>query len=269
MNKLAKIICFTIKTMNRGKDGKYVWIYGRHACLAAVSNTNRVCAELVIADGFAKKYAEIIRLAKNRKVFVRETDAQKLDSIVKSKVAHQGVLLKVLPIFGNNSSSSIRIEDVVSSSKSSSTILILDEVTDVHNVGAILRSAACFDIDAVVLTEHNSPKESFGMAKASSGATDIVPVVCVGNLVKTLEYLKQKDYWCYGFDAANGSPLHKMEFSERRVIVLGSEGKGLRQLTRKHCDHLVKIHMSGKMDSLNVSTAAAIAMYSVTLQSCK
>ena len=254
--------------MNRSKVGKYVWIYGRHACLSAIRNMNRVCEELVVADGLSKKYAELIKLAKNRKVFVREIDAQRLDSIVNSKVAHQGVILRALPIFGHNSGSSIRIEDVVARVESSptSTILILDEVTDVHNVGAILRSAACFNVDAVFITEHNSPAESFGMAKASSGATDIVPVVCIGNLVKTLEYLKLKNYWCYGFDAAEGTPLHEVKFSEHRVIVLGSEDKGLRRSTRQHCDHHVRISMSGKMDSLNVSTAAAIAMYSAMLQ---
>ncbi|MFV9838813.1 MAG: 23S rRNA (guanosine(2251)-2'-O)-methyltransferase RlmB [Aaplasma endosymbiont of Hyalomma asiaticum] len=245
-----------------------MWIYGRHACLSAISNMNRVCEELVVAAGLSKKYAELIKLARNRKVFVREMDAQKLDSIVKSKVVHQGVLMRVMPIFGHNSSSSIRVEDVVARTAGfpTSTILMLDEVTDVHNVGAILRSAACFNVDAVLITEHNSPAESFGMAKASSGATDIVPVVCICNLVKTLEYLKLKNYWCYGFDAVEGSPLHEVKFSKHRVIVLGSENKGLRQLTRRHCDHLVKISMSGKMDSLNVSTAAAIAMYSAMLQ---
>ncbi|SBO14741.1 Putative TrmH family tRNA/rRNA methyltransferase [Anaplasma phagocytophilum] len=253
--------------MNRIKDNRYLWIYGKHACLSALKNPNRVCIELLITHKFIDKNDPVIKLAKNRKIGIRDVEIAKIDSLVGSKAIHQGMLLKVLPLFGRNASSLIRIEDIVAQTETAptSTILVLDEVTDVHNVGAVLRTAACFNVDAVVLTEHNSPSESCGMAKASSGAIDIVPVVCIGNLVKTLEYLKQKNYWCYGFDASGGICLHQVEFSERRVVILGAEGKGMRHLTKKHCDHLVKIPMSEKMESLNVSNAAAIAMYSVFL----
>ncbi|MDB1135213.1 23S rRNA (guanosine(2251)-2'-O)-methyltransferase RlmB [Candidatus Anaplasma sp. TIGMIC] len=255
--------------MNRSKkDGQYVWIYGRHACIAALKNPNRICAEVLLAQGQTQKNGSISTLARSRRVPVREVDISKLDTALGYKASHQGVLLRAVPLFGRYGSSTTRIEDIVSCANASatSTILILDEVTDVNNVGAILRSAACFNVDAVVLPAHNSPSESCGMAKVSSGATDVVPVVSVVNLVKTLEYLKHEGYWCYGLDSAEGQSLHATKFSARRVVVLGAEGKGMRQLTRKHCDYLVNIPMSEKMESLNVSNAAAIAMYSMFLQ---
>ncbi|QJC27346.1 23S rRNA (guanosine-2'-O-)-methyltransferase RlmB [Anaplasma platys] len=252
--------------MNRGKDNKLIWIYGRHACLAALHNARRNCLELFISDKHSKKYADLQHMAKSRGVYVQTVGEHKIDSMLGNAAVHQGVALRAAPLFGRSVPLSVRVEDIVTDAGKTSTVLLLDEVSDVHNVGAVLRSAGCFDVDAVLLTEHNTPSENSGMAKASSGATDVVPVVCIGNLVKTLDYLKQEGYWCYGFDADADNLLHEVKFSERRVIIMGSEGRGMRNLTKKHCDHLVRIPISEKINSLNVSNAAAIAMYAVALQ---
>ena len=252
--------------MNRGKDNKLIWIYGRHACLAALRNTRRACLELFVSEKHSKKYTDLQHLARSRGVYVQTIGEQKLDSMLGTSAVHQGIVLRAAPLFGRSVPMSVRVEDIVANAGKTSTILLLDEVSDVHNVGAVLRSAGCFNVDAVLLTEHNTPAENSGMAKASSGGTDVVPVVCIGNLVKTLDYLKQEGYWCYGFDADADNLLHEVKFSKRRVIIMGSEGKGMRNLTKKHCDHLVSIPISEKINSLNVSNAAAIAMYAVALQ---
>lgn len=252
--------------MNRSKDNKLIWIYGRHACLAALQNERRTCIELFVSDKHSRKYIDLQNLAKTRGVYIQTVGEHKLDSMLGTGAVHQGIVLRAVPLFGRGASASTRVEDVVKNAKRISTILLLDEVSDIHNVGAVLRSAGCFNVDAVLLTEHNTPSENSGMAKASSGGTDVVPVVCIGNLVKTLDYLKKEGYWCYGFDAEADNLLHEVKFSERRVIIMGSESRGMRSLTKKHCDHLVRIPISDKIDSLNISNAAAIAMYAVELQ---
>ncbi|WP_010268117.1 23S rRNA (guanosine(2251)-2'-O)-methyltransferase RlmB [Anaplasma marginale] len=244
-----------------------MWICGRHVCIAALQNPNRVCRDMLVTGEFLKKYPEVARMAQSKGVYPKRVAAEKISKILgHGGMAHQGIALMVDELSGRDGSK-LRVEDIVSANPSeASTVVILDRVTDINNVGAIVRSAACFDADAVILPEHHSPSESCTITKASSGAADIVPVVQVGNLVKTMEYLKQNGYWCYGMDAGGDKALHEISFCERRAIILGSEGKGIRRLTREHCDHLVKIPMSARIDSLNVSNAAAIALYSSYLQ---
>ncbi|WP_447582179.1 23S rRNA (guanosine(2251)-2'-O)-methyltransferase RlmB [Anaplasma marginale] len=244
-----------------------MWICGRHVCISALQNPNRVCRDMLVTGEFLKKYPEVARMAQSKGVHPKRVAAEKISKILgHGGMAHQGIALMVDELSGRDGSK-LRVEDIVSANPSeASTVVILDRVTDINNVGAIVRSAACFDVDAVILPEHHSPSESCVITKASSGAADIVPVVQVGNLVKTMEYLKQHGYWCYGMDAGGDKALHEISFCERRAIILGSEGKGIRRLTREHCDHLVKIPMSARIDSLNVSNAAAIALYSSYLQ---
>ncbi|MGN7661550.1 MAG: 23S rRNA (guanosine(2251)-2'-O)-methyltransferase RlmB [Anaplasma sp.] len=255
--------------MGRTRDqGRCIWIYGRHACVSALQNPNRACRALLATREFLRKHPEVVKLAQCRDVTPKKSTAEEIAGALNHGAVHQGVALKVSPIFGRKNAAH-RIEDVVSSASSSavtSTIVILDQITDVHNVGAIIRSAACFNVDAVVLPERHSSSESCATAKISSGATDLIPIIHVSNLVRTMEYLKQNGYWCYGLDISGNQSLHEVNFCKHRVVVLGSEGRGIRRLTREHCDHLIRIPMSSKIDSLNVSNAAAIALYSSYLQ---
>ncbi len=140
-------------------------------------------------------------------------------------------------------------------------VLLLDQVTDPHNVGAILRSAAAFDVGAVIVTDRNAPQESGVMAKAASGALEVVPLIAVTNLVQAIETLKKSGYWIAGLDGAARKAIHEAKLDNKTALVLGAEGAGLRRLTTEHCDFLVKLPISDKMESLNVSNAAAVAMY--------
>ncbi|MCU7611891.1 23S rRNA (guanosine(2251)-2'-O)-methyltransferase RlmB [Anaplasma capra] len=246
-----------------------MWMHGRHACISALQNPSRVCRELLTTCEFLKRHPEIMDMARNRGVYPQRVKSETIDETLGYKAAHQGVALRVDKLFGPNGRG-LRIEDIVdavpSNPNATSTMVLLDRVTDINNVGAIVRSAACFGVDAVILPEHHSPSENCAIATVSSGAIDVVPVVCVGNLVKTMQYLKQHGYWCYGMDVSGSLALHKASFHERRAIILGSEGKGIRRLVREHCDYLVKIPISSRIGSLNVSNAAAIALYSCYLQ---
>jgi 23S rRNA (guanosine2251-2'-O)-methyltransferase len=157
----------------------------------------------------------------------------------------------------------VHIEDVIRNLGKTSPTLItaVDQGTDPRNIGAILRSAAAFGSDAVVVPDRHAPEVTGVMAKAASGAVDAVPLVRVTNLSRALEQLREAGFWTVGLDGEGKDTMDKLEWPARGVLVLGSEGKGLRRLTREHCDFLVRIPMTSAMESLNLSNAAAIALY--------
>jgi 23S rRNA (guanosine2251-2'-O)-methyltransferase len=143
-------------------------------------------------------------------------------------------------------------------------LLILDQVTDPRNIGAILRSAAAFGVAGVITQDRNAPDETGALAKAASGALETVPMIRAVNLARTLVALKAADLWVVGL-AADMPPLRGTAFSQRRVaLVLGAEGAGMRRLTRETCDELAGLAMPGSMESLNVSAAATVALYELT-----
>ena len=140
-------------------------------------------------------------------------------------------------------------------------MVILDQVTDPHNIGAIVRSAAAFSADAVILTEYNSPSENNTIVKCAAGACESVPLVKVTNLASCMKTLKKEGYWIIGLDGHTETELNQSIFSDKIALVLGSEGTGMRKLTKDNCDYIAKIKISSNLESLNVSNAAAIALY--------
>ncbi|QIT35798.1 23S rRNA (guanosine(2251)-2'-O)-methyltransferase RlmB [Wolbachia endosymbiont of Brugia pahangi] len=242
------------------KLNKNFWLYGKHTCMLALKNKNRLCIELLVTENSYREYEKEIRQCVDSKGIKVQLVKNKILSEVLSKSAnHQGIALKVAPILH-----SLSIEEIAESSSNSSTIVILDQVTDTHNIGSILRTSACFNVDALVLPYNHSPSENASIAKAASGTLDIVPLIHVTNVVKTMEYLKKVGYWCYGFDSNAKENIDEIKsFGKKIVIIFGSEGKGMRRLVKENCDYLLKIPMSNVIDSLNVSNAAAIGLYSV------
>ena len=179
---------------------------------------------------------------------------KELDKLLGAEAVHQGVALEVEPVsrFGLNDIDPLRL------------MVVLDQVTDPHNVGAILRTACAFGADALVTTQRYAPRETGVMAKAASGALDLVPLIEVRNLGDTLELLKKRGMRVLGFDSEAPAPLAPRAGGEALAIVLGAEGKGLRQRTRELCDEMVRLDMPGPIKSLNVSNAAAIALFAAT-----
>ncbi|NUY39710.1 23S rRNA (guanosine(2251)-2'-O)-methyltransferase RlmB [Wolbachia endosymbiont of Litomosoides brasiliensis] len=246
--------------MKSSKLNENFWLYGKHTCMSALKNKNRLCIELLVTENFYREHKKEIRqCADSKGIKVQLVENKILNEVLSKSANHQGIALKVAPIFH-----SLSIEEIAESSSDSSTIVILDQVTDTHNIGSILRTSACFNVNALVLPYNHSPSENASIAKVASGTLDIVPLIYVTNIVKTMEYLKKVGYWCYGFDSNAKENIDKIKsFGKRIVIIFGSEEKGIRRLVKENCDHLLKIPMSNVTNSLNVSNAAAIGLYSI------
>lgn len=152
----------------------------------------------------------------------------------------------------------------IAAGRESAVVMVLDQVTDPHNVGAVLRSAAAFGAIGLVVPDRHAPDETGTLAKSASGALERLPLVRVVNLVRALEELKEAGFWVAGLAGEATRTLAEANLSGRIALVLGSEGEGLRRLTREHCDHLVKLPQTDLVESLNVSNAAAVALYELT-----
>ncbi len=223
------------------------WIFGIHAVTAALDNPSRIRFDLVTIKSLAPQFA---------KFSPRIVDKAEFDRILPKGVVHQGVALNV-------AKNDIILEDIIDDIQlqKKSTILMLDQVSDIHNVGAVLRSSAAFNVDAVIIPEHNSPNENGQMAKAACGALESVPLIKVTNISQTIEKLKKIGFWAAAFDASVEISLNNFSFPDKTLFVFGSEGDGLRKSTKQNCDYVVKLNMSDKMESLNISNAVAVALY--------
>jgi 23S rRNA (guanosine2251-2'-O)-methyltransferase len=227
-------------------------VFGKHAALAALSNPMRKIKRVLVTSNAQAELAGALSGLKN----ITVVDNKKLEASLPPGSVHQGIALECEPL------AQPTLADWLGENIDK-PVLLLDQVTDPHNVGAILRSAAAFDIGAVIVTDRNAPAESGVMAKSASGAMDMVPLIAVGNLSQAIETLKKAGYWIYGLDGEAKENIADAKLDKKTALVLGAEGRGLRRLTAEHCDVLVKLPMSNRMESLNVSNAAAVALYEI------
>jgi 23S rRNA (guanosine2251-2'-O)-methyltransferase len=231
-------------------DGPAI-LYGWHTVKAALENPARVIQRLLATENAARRLAED-GLALPRPAEIVRPDA--IVALVGPEAVHQGLYAEADPL------PSPHIEDLAAAG----TALVLDQITDPHNVGAILRSAAAFGVAAVVTTARHSPEATGVLAKSASGALEYVPIVTVGNLARALDALKERGWLVIGLDSQGDADLADTPISAPLALVLGAEGKGLRQLTRTTCDRLARLDLPGRIKSLNVSNATALALYVAT-----
>ncbi len=232
-------------------DEGQLYLYGMHPVIAAMGNPDRVKHTLYATPNALRKLEEAgVEIT----VKVKDVTPRKLDEMLGKDAVHQGIALHAKPIERHS----------LNNLHDKKLLLILDQVTDPHNVGAILRSACAFGADAVITPARFSPSETGVLAKSASGALDWTPLIEVRNLANAIQELKNQGFSCLGFDSEADSELEAGHDFEKLAIVLGAEGKGLRQRTREMCDTMVRLDMPGPIKSLNVSNAAAIALFAAT-----
>ena len=238
-----------------------VRLYGRHAVIAALGNPKRDCRRLsATATALAELRRDLGEDLGRPEMAVVETDRDEISRALSDSAVHQGLALECAPLAG------LSLEAACATTGDTVVrVVVLDQVTDPQNVGAILRSAAAFNARAVIVPDRHAPHESGALAKAASGALDIVPLVRVTNLARALEELKALGYWVVGLDRAEAAPIGSYAPDGNVALVLGAEGPGLRRLTRENCDVAVHLPISEAVESLNVAVAAAVALYALTV----
>jgi 23S rRNA (guanosine2251-2'-O)-methyltransferase len=236
----------------RAPDDGMVRLFGSHAVEAALRNPARRPLRLLATENAERRLADVIA---SRGVLIDRATPGDLDHLLGADTVHQGLLLEAEPL------PEPTLEQLVDGAERLGPLVLLDHVTDPHNVGAVLRSAAAFGAGGVIFTRRHSPPLNGALAKAASGALDLVPVLPVQNLARTMLELKDAGFRLIGLDGTAEARLEAEPFEGRTCLVLGAEGKGLRELTAETCDSLVAISTAGSLASLNVSNAAAVALH--------
>ena len=229
-----------------------VFLYGLHTVRAAIANPERKNIRLSVTQNALARLE--IGAPESLPFPVEMVSPQDLDKHLGPDAIHQGVMLETRPLPVR------RLEAL----KASPLLLVLDQVTDPHNVGAIMRSAVAFNAGAVITTMRHSPAESGVLAKSASGALEMIPYIQITNLAGALEELHDLGFTTIGLDSEGPAPLEGALAGKKIALVLGNEGKGLRQKTRETVNALARLDMPGEIKSLNVSNAAAISLYAAS-----
>ena len=241
---------------NKGKSGgnpNRPRFWGKHAVAAALDNPDRK----VLKAWATRDAANFMQFPPEMTVVMAE--APDIGRMVPHDAPHQGVVIEVEPL------EDIWLADLLADAPDKAVLLVLDQVTDPHNVGAILRSAAAFGAIGIVTQDRHAPPESGALAKAASGALERVPWVRVVNLSRALEEIADAGFWRIGLAGEADTDLKDALGPPKVALVLGAEGPGMRSNTREHCDALARLPITGQVESLNVSNAAAVALYAASI----
>ena len=246
-----------IKLPKKRQNSDY-WIYGHHAVVGALINDNRVKYELNFTIEAEKKLVQEVDVNKVA-LLKRKKTREEIENLLGGISNHQGICLRVERLNVPELK-----EFLTKCDKNCSIIVLLDQLEDSQNVGAIFRSALAFKLDGVILTHDNSVSENSFLTKAASGGIDKVPFTKIKNISSCIKFLKGSGYWIYGLEMKAKKSLKEIKFPKKVVIILGSESKGLRNITSSLCDEMIKIEIDNELESLNVSNTAAIAFYSIS-----
>ncbi|MDR8012995.1 23S rRNA (guanosine(2251)-2'-O)-methyltransferase RlmB [Ectopseudomonas guguanensis] len=237
-------------------------VYGVHAVEALLRHHPRRVKQLWLAESRqAPRIQPMLELAAQHRVPVGHKERQELDEWAEG--VHQGVVAEVSPsqVWGEN-----MLDELLERSEGVPLLLVLDGVTDPHNLGACLRTADAAGALAVIVPKDKSATLNATVRKVACGAAEVIPLVAVTNLARTLEKLQKKGLWVVGTAGEAEQELYQLDMTGPTVLVMGAEGKGMRRLTREHCDYLVKLPMGGSVSSLNVSVATGVCLFEAVRQ---
>lgn len=228
-----------------------------HPVRMALQNSERKVQRVMASLNASKRIEDV--LGKHRKL-LEQVKPEEISKLVGKDSVHQGVAALVEPV------PEIGVADFIDETdgKEKCIVVAFDQVSDPHNIGAVIRSAAAFGADAVLLTDRNTPEQTATLAKSSAGTVELVKIIRESNLANALTKLKKSGFFCAGLAGEGSIPLSEFDSPNKLVLIMGSEGEGLRRLTADTCDYLIKIPTSDKVESLNVSNAAAIALYEIS-----
>ena len=245
-------------------SNEQIWIIGKNPVLMALTKARRKFYKIIVGKNFSSQFQEF--LIKNNlqkyQSLVRVVDNSELDQIVQLNQNHQGIAVLASRLSVTNQLTFLtelnQIED-----DNYPNLLVLDQISDPQNVGAIIRSAVAFGFNKIIFCKHNSLIENSLVIKASAGNIELVDLIVASNINNFLEKIKKLNYWCFGLDSHSSMPLTKVKEFKRIALVVGSEGEGIRQLIKKNCDYLLKVETNEQVESLNVAVATAIALYEI------
>lgn len=244
---------------NKNNNNLTMWIYGKHATIAALKNINRKIHRLLILSSLKEEFINSINFSKVKPEFVEKNY---FISIFGHNAVHQGYAALI------EYSQQTSLQEIVLL-QNNNPILILDELTDPQNIGAIVRSAAAFQARCVIVHQTNSPEISPTIFKAASGAIEITPIIRVTNISDTIRFLKKHDFWCVCLDQNADQYLQQIDLHGKFAIIVGSEGVGVRKLTKQTCDIIAKLPVNKSFSTLNAAQAATIALYELYIQNTK
>ena len=237
-------------------------IYGVHAVEALLRHHPKRVKQIWLAEGRSDPRVQVlVDLAAQNRVSVGQAERREMDAWVEG--VHQGVVAEVSPsqVWGE-----AMLDELLDRTEGAPLLLVLDGVTDPHNLGACLRTADAAGALAVVVPKDKSATLTPAVRKVACGAAEVIPLVAVTNLARTLEKLQQRGLWVVGTAGEAEQELYQQDLTGPTVLVMGAEGKGMRRLTREHCDYLVKLPMAGSVSSLNVSVATGVCLFEALRQ---
>lgn len=237
-------------------------IYGVHAVEALLRHHPKRVKQLWLAEGRQDPRVQtLVQLAEAARIPVGVRDRRELDEQIEG--VHQGVVAEVSPsqVWGENA-----LEEILARSETPPLLLVLDGVTDPHNLGACLRTADAAGVQAVIVPKDKSATLNATVRKVACGAAEVVPLVAVTNLARTLEKLQKLGLWVVGTAGEATQEIYDLDLRGPTILVMGAEGRGMRRLTREHCDYLAKLPMSGSVSSLNVSVATGVCLFEAVRQ---
>ena len=237
-------------------------IYGVHAVQALLQHHPKRVKQIWLSEGRSEpRLQALLALAAENRVAVGQAERREMDAWVEG--VHQGVVAEVSPsqVWGE-----LMLEEMLERTETPQLILVLDGVTDPHNLGACLRTADAAGATAVIVPKDKSATLTPVVRKVACGAAEVIPLVAVTNLARTLEKLQQRGLWVVGTAGEAEQEIYQQDLTGPLVMIMGAEGKGMRRLTREHCDFLVKLPMSGSVSSLNVSVATGVCLFEAVRQ---
>ena len=242
---------------------KSLLLWGKHAVTAALENPDRRIYELFFSESSQTKIQKLIRsrlsISEASKIKLNALSSKDITALLPDHSVHQGFAAIVGELDCGD------LDFLINKTRSSkySFVVVLDQVTDPHNLGAVIRSAAAFSVDAIIVHDRSTPRLDGALGKAASGALEHIPIIRTKNIARAIDKLKKSEFWCIGLSDDAHNDLSSLSLYNRTVVVLGAEGEGLRRLTRESCDSLARLPPSLNFPTLNISNAASITFYEI------